>query len=153
MKKIIKSRVFAFILGAITFGSIGVVAATYNAKQISYTPKDTSWKVNNVRDAIDELYNKANSSKVATQVATLTTQGATYTMQNDGYIIGTASSTYNEGGYWISYNDNNAGTDILSTSNYNDLTIHKVSLYASKDTIIYTRPSYGNYNLTVYEWK
>ena len=73
MKKIIKSRVFAFILGAIIFGSIGVVSAyTIFADNIGYTPKDSTWKksngedITNVKDAIDELYNKANTNNLNT---------------------------------------------------------------------------------------
>ena len=67
MKKIIKSRVFAFVLGAIIFGSIGIVSAySIFANDIEYTPKDTTWKksngedITNVKDAIDELYSKAD---------------------------------------------------------------------------------------------
>ena len=59
MKKIVKSRVFAFILGAILFGSIGVVSAyTLFANDIGYTPNDATWEVSNVKDAIDDLYEK-----------------------------------------------------------------------------------------------
>ena len=59
MKKIIKSRVFAFVLGAIIFSGItGVAAYTIFASDIGYTPKDTAWEVDNVKDAIDELYEK-----------------------------------------------------------------------------------------------
>ena len=63
MKKIFKSRIFTFILGAILFGGIGVVSAyTIFANDIGYTPKDTIWKVDNVKDAIDDLYSKADNS-------------------------------------------------------------------------------------------
>jgi len=62
MKEFIKSRVFAFILGAIIFGSIGVISAsTILAKDISYTPNDETWNVNNIGDAIDDLYANAHS--------------------------------------------------------------------------------------------
>ena len=58
MKKIIKNPIFIFILSAIIFGSMGVaLAATILAKDVSYTPSNTNWKVDNVGDAIDELYN------------------------------------------------------------------------------------------------
>lgn len=51
--------VFTFILGALIFGSIGVVSA-YNlfASNIGYTPKDSSWNVDNVNDALDDLATK-----------------------------------------------------------------------------------------------
>ena len=63
MKKVLKSRIFAFIVGSIIFGSIGVVSAyTILANDIGYTSKDTTWKVDNVKDAIDDLYTNANTT-------------------------------------------------------------------------------------------
>ena len=63
MRKILKkNNIFAFILGAIIFGSIGVVSAyAIFANDIGYTPKDTTWEVDNVKDAIDDLYAKSSS--------------------------------------------------------------------------------------------
>lgn len=56
-----KKNIFFFILGAIIFGSIGsVVAYNYNAKDVSYTPSDDSWDVNNVEDALKTLYQNKN---------------------------------------------------------------------------------------------
>ena len=70
MSKIIKSRIFTFVLGAVIFSGItGVAAYSMFAKDIKYTPSDTTWKksngedINNVSDAIDELYSKANIAK------------------------------------------------------------------------------------------
>ena len=61
MKRIIKNPLLTFILGALIFGSIGVVSAyTIFANDIGYTPKDTSWEVDNVKDAIDDLYIEAS---------------------------------------------------------------------------------------------
>ena len=70
MKKILKSRVFAFILGAILFGGIGVVSA-YGlfAKDVDFTPSDNTWKketgdeITNVEDAVDELYKMIKNIK------------------------------------------------------------------------------------------
>lgn len=70
MKKIFKkSNIFSFILGAVIFGGIvGVSAYTILANDIGYTPSDTTWKksngedITNVKDAIDELYTKANEN-------------------------------------------------------------------------------------------
>ena len=59
-----KKGIIGFVLGALIFGSIGVVSAyTIFANDIGYTPKDTSWEVDNVKDAIDDLYSKANISE------------------------------------------------------------------------------------------
>ena len=55
MKKVIKSRIFIFLMTAIIFTSIGAYAATtYNATDVLYTSSDgTSMTVN---DALNELY-------------------------------------------------------------------------------------------------
>ena len=51
-----KKYILTFILGGLFFGSIGtVVALNYNAKDIEFTPSDSSWNVNNVEDAIKDL--------------------------------------------------------------------------------------------------
>lgn len=70
MKKIFKSRLFTFVLGAIIFSGITAVSAyTIFANDIGYTPKDTTWKksngedITNVKDAIDDLYDKVNNPR------------------------------------------------------------------------------------------
>ena len=51
-----KKYIIGFVLGIIVCGSIGtVVALNYNAKNVSYTPSDENWNVNNVEDAIKDL--------------------------------------------------------------------------------------------------
>ena len=59
MKKIITSRIFAFVLGALIFGGGTVLAYNIFANQIGYSP---NWKasngsdITNVEQALDELY-------------------------------------------------------------------------------------------------
>ena len=156
MKKFLTSRIFAFILGAVIFGGITAVSAyTLFASQIKYTPSDNTWKkangedIINVSDAVDELYIKANTPKVATQVATLTTQGASYTMQNDGYIIGTMQSERGASGEI--YFDDVTIYELVGASGVYGRD-YSVSLYAPSGTVVSTT-NYGTYNLTVYEWK
>ena len=57
MKKIFKSRIFAFILGAILFTGIGAYAASISAQRVAYEPEDNTWRVDNVNSALNELYN------------------------------------------------------------------------------------------------
>ena len=92
MKKIFKSRMFAFILGAVIFGGIvGVSAYTILANDVGYTPKDTTWKksngedITNVKDAIDELYIKKQLSSVSLAGKESITGNTTmtYTFQED----------------------------------------------------------------------
>lgn len=90
MKRIIKNPIFTFILGTLIFGGIvGVSAYTIFANDIGYTPKDSTWKVDNVKDAIDELYNKANTSKTVCMLlsGTKNTIGSKYACNpGDGVI-------------------------------------------------------------------
>ena len=59
MNKIFKSRIFSFVLGAIIFGGIGVTSAyTLFANNIGFTPRDTTWEVDNTKKALDDLYDK-----------------------------------------------------------------------------------------------
>ena len=54
-----KSNIFSFILGAVIFGSIGVLAtSSILASSISFEPTDNAWNVNNVQDAINDLYGR-----------------------------------------------------------------------------------------------
>lgn len=72
MKKIIKNNLLGFIVGAVIFSGITVLATQYLASDISFTPKDTTWKksngenITNVKEAIDELYTKSNNSIIST---------------------------------------------------------------------------------------
>ena len=57
MKKYSNSKIFSFILGAIIFGGIGVASAyTLFANNIGFTSRDTTWNVDNTKDAIDDLH-------------------------------------------------------------------------------------------------
>ena len=58
----LKIIIFVIISG-ILFTGIGVYATTkYLAKDISFNPKNESWNVTNVEEALDELYSNANKS-------------------------------------------------------------------------------------------
>ena len=66
MKKIISNPIFTFILGALICGTTGVVASTLMAGNIAYTPKDSTWGVNNVEAAIDSLKLSKTSDNYST---------------------------------------------------------------------------------------
>ena len=60
-----KKFILGIVIGGIVFGTIGsVVAYNYNAKDIGYTPSDSSWNVNNVSDAIKDLHTKKETVRV-----------------------------------------------------------------------------------------
>lgn len=111
MNKIVKSRLFFFILGAVIFGGIAsVLAITLTASTTVFEPTDTSWKkesgedIENVAEALDYLYENFNqdygeaqysisigSGNSRTNSITLN-QGKYLLITVDGYSAGTPSS-------------------------------------------------------------
>ena len=58
IKKVINTKIFCFILGALIFGTIGVSAATYfESNLVTYDNTESGLNSTNVQGAIDELYN------------------------------------------------------------------------------------------------
>ena len=61
MKKILKSRLFFFILGAVIFSTVSVFAYSIIASDVGFSPIDTSWKkqggepIENVEEALNDL--------------------------------------------------------------------------------------------------
>ena len=57
MKKRFKNKLFYFILGMIISSCVTAYAATnLLSKDIGFIPDSSSWKVNNVQDALNDLY-------------------------------------------------------------------------------------------------
>ena len=59
MQKLFKSKLFVFILGvSMSLGLTSVFAITYSlfAQDVGFSPTDIKWDVNNVDDAINNLY-------------------------------------------------------------------------------------------------
>ena len=157
--KFIKSKLFIFILGGIFFSSITALAVTtISADKITYTDKNNVEKTVDV--VLDDLYDKANSSRIATEVATITTatRANTYTMQHDGYITGTVarscdnSSCSSYSGAFVRFTKDNVSRDVIIVDYRNTSSID-TSLYATAGTTISVRSDAGTYNLTIYEWK
>lgn len=59
IRNFFKSNIFSFILGGILFSSVTVYAAIINSKDVSYSPDNSSFKVDNVKTALDFLYEHA----------------------------------------------------------------------------------------------
>ena len=152
MKKILNKNinnrialiVLIVVLLLITSGISVYATTTYFASQITYKDNKT------VEYALNDLYTKSN--KTPQQVATLTTRGTTYTMENDGYITGTAvgenPSTGNTG--YVAYLTIQNKIYVISSINN---VAYDVSVYVHAGDTITTRADHGTYNLTVYEWK
>ena len=85
MKRIIKNNLLGFILGIIVTTALTVSASIlYQASEIGYTPKDSTWKKSNgdkietIEDAIDELYLKTDKKFCELKEGTALTIGSMY---------------------------------------------------------------------------
>ena len=110
MTRILKSRFFSFILGALMFGFLSVVFAySYVASEIGFNTADSTWNVDNVKDALDylrhnQIYGKyslteqeigtwIDGKKVYEKVVPVTLPGATtgitiaHNIQNFGGLV------------------------------------------------------------------
>ena len=87
--KIMKSRIFAFVLGALIFSSISVYAAR------KYYASDIEYKETTLDKALDTLYTKTNTYKNLTEQTTATAQDIVYgktVYDNNGTLL---TGTYN----------------------------------------------------------
>lgn len=57
MKKSLK-YMFMFLMGVIFTLGAGVLAMNISAKSVPFNPSNSSWKVENLQEAIDDLYSK-----------------------------------------------------------------------------------------------
>ncbi|MBE6160929.1 MAG: hypothetical protein E7158_01735 [Firmicutes bacterium] len=63
MKKILKSRILLVVVTVILTGSISVYAVgRYYATQVDYEPSNPNFNVDNMADALDQLYTTQNTT-------------------------------------------------------------------------------------------
>lgn len=121
MKKIIKNPIFTFILGILICGSTAVAASTMLARNITYTPNDNTWDVNNVEAALDSLYqNKSNvvlydKKQYTGDVINTYTFGEKI---NLGIVVISSDNNINDGSYYVAnINSLSSGTfEVLDDS-------------------------------------
>ena len=76
IKKILKSRIFYFVLGAIIFGSLGAYAATVASVDISYSNSNSGSSATNVKAALDDLYSKVGDGTTTVKEGSFTTNAS-----------------------------------------------------------------------------
>lgn len=82
-------KVFIFIIGIALGTSVTVGAYSYYAKDISFTPANESWKVDNVEDALNDLHNTSSNEvsdlekQISTKDTTITTLNTKVSSLND----------------------------------------------------------------------
>lgn len=137
MKKIL----LGFVLGIISMLGIGVVAYNMKASEIGYSPKDSSWKVDNVQDAINDLY-EGNGSNNNYACEVIKNFSWTYSYKNEGQKFVVPCT----GTYKIEVWGSQAGQE-----RYDYLRVGgayakgEIELKAGKELYAYV----GNYNLTI----
>lgn len=170
MKKIFKSRIFAFILGAFIFSGITAVSAyTILANDIGYTPKDTTWKksngedITNVKEALDELYTRSNLTEMVwinpNLNATLfepTTINVDLSKYDSILVLGKYSSYYGTDTGYVRIDKNTTGVLQISRSVDNIISQRRITVnndniiiengYASDDS----SSNYKYYSLPMY---
>ena len=156
MKRNIKNKLsilITIIICGVIFTNIGVFAATkILAKDISFTSTHEDFKATNVEEALDELY--SHNKLEAEEVMHITSQGQSYTFQNDGYVLGTIKSETNASAIiYFNEHDENQFDGGVSIAPYSSRATFNVRLYAPKGTVLYTRKSFGTYDITLYEFK
>lgn len=138
MKKIFKSRIFSFILGAVIFSGISVCAYSLSSNDISFTPENNNWQVSNVEEAVNDLYDKsnlgdleiimskgnvANGTTITTEVGSyiFVSSPATTYATNAEIIIGTlyGGSFNNVGTYTCVFRATGTSVTITSDNNVN----------------------------------
>ena len=146
MKRLIKSRLFIFILGLIIASATSVFAFSFIASDVGFTPVDTTWKtdegddIQEVETAINELYAKSKTrSDIITNVS------FTSVLTNDSIkVIPTVEATDNNKifGYHAFAIDDEQNI-YLNMSTSNELTIS--GLTSNKKYNVYVM-AYDIYN-------
>lgn len=84
MQKLLKNnfKILIIILITTIVASVTTIFAySLIAENVGYTPKDTTWNVENVGAAVDDLYIRANSTLI-------TSMNSTELLRTNGYIAG-----------------------------------------------------------------
>ena len=110
-KKVLKNRIFIFVLGGLIFGTVGVCAATYfPSNQVTYDNKTSGLESTDVQGAIDELYNACFPPTIIGGDGLL--ENVDVVTSGDGYIYkGKNVNNY------VTFNDEKAGWRIISIEN------------------------------------
>ena len=148
MKKIIKNPIFTFVLCALIFGGIvGVSAYTIFANDIGYTPKDITWKksngedITNVKDAIDELYNKSSDYNLKLSgLEELNLDNITLVENKEIKLLNSQSGT-------VTYDNLNSGNYLLYT--FRTTTVSDGGVYYAQSASRYESAKRGIPTVTV----
>ena len=123
MKKILKSRFFFFILGALVMGISAVFAYSYMASDIGFTPDDNNWDVENVDEALESLYSDGAIAlkKICVYVNnTYSYDTSSKTSPGNKYLCNVSD---NESYYFYILKEENNSVKMIMDRNYNNIVL------------------------------
>ena len=168
ISKLRNNTIFGFVLGVILCGSLVYASGLYNANDIKYESKDTSWNVSNVNQAINSLYSMkteldnlkgigdATASQILSgQIAVVKGNTVTGTMENRGTLDWSPSTStsytippgYYSGGTISTENAYNIASSQLTCLN---VVQNAWNAGTTSGSVSYTIPSDGNYMFLVF---
>ena len=120
LNRVLKNRIFIFILGGLILGSAGVLAATYfPSSDVTYDNSSSGLSSTDVQGAIDELYNEFSTTVVPPTAGNTILDKVDIVTSGDGLY----KDEYEDGRYlykgadpnnYITFNNETAGWRILS---------------------------------------
>ena len=129
IKKITKSDIFFFTLGALVFSSISVVFAySINATNVGITPTETSWQVDNVYDALEYIHDV--DLEILMSLSSDKFNG-TY-KQAHGTSSNNLTSNFTKGTYFIMLYYSYGGG--VQANNYSSITADKIGITPTNGT-------------------
>ena len=144
MKKIGKSHLFAFVLGLVVAGSIGVVASGILAQDITYGNT-------NVKAALDTLYSKVKPDYTGNTTVTPTNQEQTLFTNNkvlkSNITVGAIPSTYKNLTTSTTVTENNLLNGIKAYDNNGNLITGNISTDCVSGT--YNKPANSQWNINL----
>jgi len=134
--KIFKNPIFTFILGALTFSVITVCAYTISSSDISYDNSTSGLEANNVKDAIDDLYDIGTNGGINRKLSDLKAGTNTITNNTDKTIYVAL----------LGYTSVSTASDIIATRTQIDSVTG-----ANSQEIFYSFDSNTNFGIRVYK--
>ena len=154
LKKILKSKIFIFIITALLFSVVGVSAATYfESGAVTYDNTESGLTSTNVQGAIDELYVKAKQTsggsddKVEDMGGTVSSGDGLYA---DSYESGRYFYRGANPNNYITFNGEKAGWKIISVECDGRIKIMKIANINTSNNLVWdwdtSSSPYGNNN-------
>ena len=115
-----KKTILGIIIGIVVGTTANVIASTMLASQITYTPKDSTWKVNNVEAAIDSLMLSKTETNYSTEEKVVGTwiDGKPLYQKSFKQAINASGTSWVKAGVTIDNLDKLLGYTTLSANNY-----------------------------------